>query len=149
MIDNLIELKLIKILKKYNRDTSHNLTILKQFYSEGLSGEPFNKVFKERLKLRDLEVQNAINVDFEKMCNDAYILGNGKQTRLLEVVKLAIEERKMIVVGDIDDDENNVPDEWDDDMDTEDKVFLNQNRIYKNNQIQFKKDLEIFWGDGI
>ena len=145
MIDKNIELKLIKILKKYNREYGDNQAILKQFYSEGLSGEPFNKVFREKMKLRMCEKQDAINEDFEKMCLEAYTLGNGKQTRLMEMVKLAIEDRKMIIVNDIDDEENDVPDEWDDDMDTEDKILINQNRIYKNNQIEFKKDLEIFF----
>jgi len=145
MIDKNIEFRLIKILKKYNRETDNEYDNLKQFYFEGLSGESFNKIFKERMKMRVCEISENLNKDFEKMCQEAYTLGNRKQLRLLEVVKLAIEDRKIIAFADIDDDENDVPDEWDDDMDTEDKILINQNRIYKNNQIEFKKDLEIFF----
>jgi hypothetical protein len=163
MIDKIIELKLIKILKKYNRETDDDYDNLKQFYSEGLSGESFNKVFKERLKLRVCEKGEIMNEDFEKMCSEAYTLGNGKQTRLLECVKLAIEDRKMILLGkdeldedgddilknestlDQEDQDSDDGDQEDEDMSIEDRILINQTKFKKINNAQYQKDVaELF-----
>lgn len=166
MIDKNIELKLIKILKKYNRETDNEYDNLKQFYFEGLSGESFNKIFEERMKMRVCEIGNIMNEDFEKMCQEAYILGNGKQLRLLEVVKLAIEDRKMIVVDDFSKEKSDiqnpkilaidVKDELDedsddgdlnDDLSIEDKILINKTKFKKKNNAQNQKDVTEFFAN--